>query len=305
MSLFDLDDLAAGKAPTVPAASASGDPAPTERSEGPPAPALERTCLVLAYDGAPFHGFARNEGVRTVGGDLTEAIARVLGAPVELTCAGRTDKGVHARAQVVTFDAPVGAVDLVALVRAVNRLCGPAISVRSARTVDRSFDARFSATARRYRYLVHNRPTPDPFSATSAWHVDQPLSLPAMVPACDALIGEHDFAAFCRRPKRRDGEPASLVRRVTEATWHDDGEGRLRFEIEASSFCHQMVRSVVGTMVDVGRGRTRPGDLLGIIASLDRNRAGEPAPPHGLTLWTVRYPGWSSADVVDEWPPPR
>ena len=122
--------------------------------------------------------------------------------------------------------------------------------------------------------------------------MEEPLSLPAMVLACDPLIGEHDFAAFCRRPKRRDGEPASLVRRVTEAVWHDDGEGDLRFEIEAGSFCHQMVRSVVGTLVDVGRGKKHAGDLLTIIRSGDRNRAGDLAPPQGLTLWTVRYDGW-------------
>lgn len=259
--------------------------------------------MVVAYDGAPFSGFARNEGVRTVAGDLTQAIGTVVGHPVELTCAGRTDKGVHARAQVVTFDAPEGAVDPVRLTRSVNRLCSPSIAVWGVRAVAADFDARFSATARRYRYLVHNSPVPDPASAARAWHVDSPLVLPTMVLACDAVIGEHDFACFCRRPKRRDGEEASLVRRVTEAAWHDDGDGRLRFEIEASSFCHQMVRSVVGTLVDVGRGRKRPGDVLGIIRSGDRDRAGDLAPPHGLTLWTVRYPGWSSDEDRDGWPP--
>ena len=265
----------------------------------------ERTRLVVAYDGAPFHGFARNEGVRTVGGTLTDAIGTVVGHPVELTCAGRTDKGVHARAQVVHFDAPVGAVDHGALVRSLNRMCAPAIAVVTAEAVDRSFDARFSATARRYRYLVHNRPTPDPFTAASAWHVDVPLLLPAMVLGCDALIGEHDFSAFCRRPTRRDGAEASLVRRVTEAAWYDDGDGRLRFEIEASSFCHQMVRSIVGTLIDVGRQRRRPGELLGVIRSRDRRHAGDLAPPHGLTLWTVRYPGWSSDEARASWPDPR
>ena len=275
------------------------DPQPADAPSGGP---TERIRLVVAYDGAPFHGFARNEGVRTVGGDLTQAITTVIGSPVELTCAGRTDKGVHARAQVVTFDAPVGTVDLTRLTRSVNKLCGPSIAVWGAAVVPSDFDARFSATARRYRYLVRNRPTPDPAIAAAAWHVDVPLQLPAMVLACDAVIGEHDFAAFCRRPKRRDGQEASLVRRVTEASWHDDGDGRLRFEIEASSFCHQMVRSVVGTMVDVGRGRKRPGDVLGIIRSGDRDRAGDLAPPHGLTLWTVRYPGWSSDEVGDPWP---
>jgi len=277
---------------------------PQAPAEPGPAGPTERIRMVVAYDGAPFHGFARNEGVRTVGGDLTQAIATVIGHPVELTCAGRTDKGVHARAQVVTFDAPIGSVDPARLTKSLNKLCGPAIATWGVTVVPADFDARFSATARRYRYLVHNSPTPDPFTADSAWHVDVPLQLHAMVLACDAVIGEHDFAAFCRRPKRRDGQEASLVRRVTEASWHDDGDGRLRFEIEASSFCHQMVRSVVGTLVDVGRQRKRPGEILGIIRSGDRDLAGDLAPPQGLTLWAVRYPGWSSDEGRDEWPTP-
>ena len=270
-----------------------------DAADADPAVAMDRLRLVVAYDGAPFHGFARNDGVRTVAGALGDAISTVTKREVELTCAGRTDKGVHARGQVVHLDVPAGSVDLVGLVRSVNKLCAPAIAVRRAEVVDASFDARFSATARRYRYLVRNAPVPDPFSSASAWHVESPLSMPAMVLACDALIGEHDFSSFCRRPKRRDGEEASLVRRVTEAVWHDDGEGRLRFEIEASSFCHQMVRAIVGTLVDVGRGRRRPGEVLGIVRARDRRFAGELAPPHGLTLWTVRYPGWSTDEVID------
>ena len=267
---------------------------PEELHEGPCGP-MVRVRLVVAYDGAPFHGFAVNKGVRTVGGVLTDTIATVLGHRVVLTCAGRTDKGVHARAQVVTFDAQQDGFDPAALARSVNKMCGPAVSVTDVAAVTDDFDARFSATGRRYRYRVLNRPAPDPFQAHFAWHVAEPLSLPAMVLACDPLIGEHDFAAFCRRPKRRHGEPASLVRRVTEATWSDDGDGDLRFEIEAGSFCHQMVRSVVGTLVDVGRGRIHAGDVLSIIRSADRNQAGDLAPPQGLTLWTVRYDGWSSA----------
>lgn len=258
-----------------------------------------RVRLVVAYDGTPFHGFARNPGVRTVGGTLADALGTILGHDVEITCAGRTDKGVHARAQVVTFDTTAADVDLVTLSRSVNRMCGPYVAVNDASLVPDDFDARFSATARRYRYVVHNRVAPDPFLVDRAWHVDEPLLMPAMTLACDALIGEHDFAAFCRRPKRRDGEQASLVRRVTDATWHDDGDGRLRFEIEASSFCHQMVRSVVGTLVAVGRGRKRPGDVLGIVRSLDRNQAGDLAPPAGLTLLFVRYDGWSSDSPHD------
>ena len=279
MTLFDLP-----ADPEVPAPAGAGPGA------------VERMRLVVAYDGGPFHGFAANAGVRTVGGTLADALRIVLGHPVELTCAGRTDKGVHARAQVVTFDAAVGRSEPAVLVKSLNALCGPDIAVTDAAVVASDFDARFSATARRYRYRVVNRPTPDPFRARYAWHVDDELSWPAMVLACDALIGEHDFSAFCRRPKRRDGTDASLVRRVVAARWGRVGDDELRFEIEASSFCHQMVRSVVGLLVDVGRGRRHAGDVLGVIRSRDRSRAGNLAPPQGLTLWTVRYPGWDSGE---------
>ena len=269
-------------------------------AEAPPARPTCRVRMVVAYHGAPFHGFAANEGVATVAGALVDALGTVLGESVELTCAGRTDKGVHARGQVVTFDTAADLdrpEDRARLARSLNRMCAPSVAVSQVEVVDGAFDARFSATARRYRYLVVNRTTPDPFLADRAWHVDEPLSLPAMVLGCDAFIGEHDFTSFCRRPKRSDGTEASLVRRVTEAAWHDDGDGLLRFEIEASSFCHQMVRAVVGTLVEVGRGRRRPGDLLGIVRARDRQLAGNLAPPQGLTLWTVRYPGWSTDEV--------
>ncbi len=263
---------------------------------GPVAPQgpTVRVRLTVAYDGAGFHGFAVNAGVRTVGGTLGEAIGRVLGHRVELTCAGRTDTGVHAQGQVVTFDARAEGLDLDGLARSVNHLCRPAVAVRDPAVVAPDFDARFSANARRYRYLVLNRPDPDPFRAGFAWHVERPLDLWPMALACDPFVGEHDFSAFCRRPKGSGGEPASLVRRVREATWTDDGDGVLRFEIEASSFCHQMVRSVVGTMVAVGAGRMRAGEVATIIRSRDRGAAGDLAPPHGLTLLTVRYDGWSS-----------
>ncbi|MCB0978433.1 MAG: tRNA pseudouridine(38-40) synthase TruA [Acidimicrobiales bacterium] len=272
------------------------DPAEVQSEPTGPAGPTERIRLVVAYDGSGFHGFAVNEGVRTVGGTLAAALGTVLGCEVDITCAGRTDKGVHARAQVVTFDVERGLAELPSLMRSVNKMCGPAIAVTAADVVSDDFDARFSAQARRYRYKIVNRPAPDPFQAHLAWHVAETLHLPALQLACDPFIGEHDFAAFCRRPKRRDSEPASLVRKVTEATWYDDGGGDLRFEIEASAFCHQMVRSIVGTMVDAGRGRLHPGDIMGIIRSGDRNRAGDLAPPQGLTLWNVRYPGWSSGD---------
>ena len=293
--------------PTPPpgAASVVVPAAPPERSDAVP---LARVRLTVAYDGAAFHGFAAQPDVVTVGGTLAATLARVLRVPaVELTCAGRTDAGVHARGQVVSFDVPAAVATgpaLDALPRAVNRLCGPQIAVRDAAVVDPSFDARFSATGRLYRYTILNRAVPDPFLAATAWHVPVPLDLRSMQLACDPFIGEHDFSSFCRRPKpaRRPGAdepvPVSLVRRVTsariEAPRNSAGaasgeDGVLHLWIGANAFCHQMVRAITGTIVDVGRGKRRAGEVLGIIRARDRHAAGDLAPPHGLCLWSVSY----------------
>ncbi len=245
--------------------------------------------MTVAYDGSGFHGFAPNPGVRTVGGTLREAIEKVTRSPAELTCAGRTDTGVHAWGQVVSFDLPVDRFDAAALARSLNRLCGPAIVVRDLAEAPDDFDARRSATGRTYRFTIVNRPVPDPFLAHVAWHVDEPLDLDLLRLGCDPLVGEHDFSAFCRRPKHRDGPEASLVRQVRRAGWTDVGEGVLRFEIEANAFCHQMIRSVVGTLVDVGLTRKHAGELLGILAGRDRSKASSLAPPQGLCLWAVAY----------------
>jgi tRNA pseudouridine38-40 synthase len=251
---------------------------------------LVRVRMTVAYDGSGFHGFAPNPGVATVGGTLAGALARVLRHDVELTCAGRTDTGVHAWGQVVSFDADPDRYDPLTLQRSLNRQCGPAIVVRDVGTVGDDFDARRSAAGRTYRYTIVNRPVPDPFLAHIAWHVDEPLDLDLLRLGCDPLIGEHDFAAFCRRARLRDGGEASLVRTVRRAEWTDLGEGVLRFEIEANAFCHQMIRSVVGTLVDVGLARKHAGELLGIIAGRDRAKASSLAPPQGLCLWSVSYP---------------
>jgi tRNA pseudouridine38-40 synthase len=245
--------------------------------------------MTVAYDGAGFHGFAPNAGVATVGGLLQDALAKVLRVPIDLTCAGRTDTGVHAWGQVVSFDAPADRFEPVMLQRSLNRLCGPEIVVRDVEHAPADFDARRSATSRTYRYTVLNRPVPDPFLDRTSWHVDDPLDLDLLRLACDPLIGEHDFSAFCRRPKHRDGREVSLVRRVQRAGWTDLGDGVLRFEITANAFCHQMIRSLVGTLVDVGTTRRHAGELLGIIAGRDRAAASRLAPPQGLCLWAVGY----------------
>lgn len=262
----------------VPEASAPAPAAPS----GP----LVRVRLTVAYHGGRFKGFAPNRQVRTVGGVLTEALEKVLRAPVVVTCAGRTDAGVHAWGQVVHFDAPEP-VDPAALQRSLNSMLAPEVAVREAVVAPPGFDARRHAVARRYRYTVLNRPFPDPFLADRAWHVADPLDLRVMRLACDPFIGEHDFSAFCRRP---EGEGHSMVRKVLRAEWADLGEGVLRFDIEATAFCQQMVRSIVGTLVACGLGKVTAGDISWIIRSKDRGNAAPIAPPHGLVLWEVAYP---------------
>jgi tRNA pseudouridine38-40 synthase len=243
--------------------------------------------MVIAYDGTAFHGFSENRDVRTVGGDLARALETVLHHPVNLIVAGRTDAGVHAWGNVVSFDAEDDHADLVALQRHVNAMLGPAIVVRAAERAPDEFNARRWAVCRRYRYTVLNRPVPDPFLAATTWHVPEPLDLAALRLACDPLIGEHDFSSFCRMPRRIPD--ASLVRRVYDARWHDLGDGLLRFDIDASSFCQQMVRAVVGTMVPMGLGKQRAGEMAGILRAGNRAVANRIAPARGLCLWEVVY----------------
>jgi tRNA pseudouridine38-40 synthase len=253
-----------------------------------------RARITVAYLGTGLHGFAEAEGVRTVMGELRGAIEKVVRQPVNPVGAGRTDAGVHGWGQVVSLDVP-DHTSLADLQRRVNRMLAPAITVRDAAwTDDPEFSARFSALWRHYRYHVLNAPAADPFLADTAWHVPKPLQLWAMQLACDPLIGEHDFSSFCRRPKvAADQTPPSMMRRIISAEWHEVGPeqpGLLRFEIRANAFCHQMVRSIVGTLVDVGLGKIHAGDMRSILLAGDRRAAGGVAPPHGLTLWEVGYP---------------
>jgi len=247
-----------------------------------------RVRATVAYNGQSFHGFAINEGVRTIGGDLTEALARCLRQPVELTCAGRTDTGVHAWGQVVSFDAPSDA-DLLRIRTAVNRMLAPPIAIRALEAAPAGFDARFDATSRTYRYTVLNRDVPDPFLAATTWHCPQPLDNDAMNTAARAIVGEHDFSSFCRRQLTAAGTEKPRVRVVKRAEWQAAGQDLLRFEIEASSFCHQMVRSITGALVDIGAARNPPEAMAAILAAKDRSGVGNLAPPHGLCLWSVSY----------------
>jgi tRNA pseudouridine38-40 synthase len=237
--------------------------------------------LVLAYDGTGFRGFARQPGQRTVEGALTVALEPVLGRRPELSVAGRTDAGVHAEGQVVSFPADR---DPGSVRRAVNGILAPEVVVLRARRTHDGFDARRLATAREYRYRIRTAETPDPFTARFEWHRPGTYRLAAMRGAARALEGERDFASFCRRPP--DGR--STVRTLHRLAIRREGP-LLEVRARADGFLHQMVRSLVGTLVAVGEGRMEPAAIPAVLAARDRSAAGPVAPAVGLTLVSVTY----------------
>jgi len=259
-----------------------------------------RVRATVAYDGAPFHGFVANAGVPTVAGLLVEVLERVLRTEVSLTCAGRTDRGVHAVGQVVGFDLSERSdEDLETLRGVVNRRIGPSVVLSTLERADDDFDARFSATGRTYRYRILDRPEPDPILATRAWHVPQvldPEAVAAMEVASAHLVGLHDFTSFClHQDQRPDGSWPTMVRRVTAASWRrlpdgPSGADLLEFEVSASAFCQRMVRSMVGTLVAVGRGQMAADSMPAVLEARNRRAAADSAPAQGLVFWSVDYP---------------
>jgi tRNA pseudouridine38-40 synthase len=247
--------------------------------------------LDLAYDGSGFRGWAANSGVRTVQGCLEDALAVAVRRPVETAVAGRTDAGVHARGQVASFTVPE-VLDPDRLQRSLNRLLAPEVVVRALAEAPDGFDARRSAVSRIYRYFIDDGPVPDPARRWTTWHFGSCLDEGTMSRAAAAFVGEHDFASLCRAV-----EGGSSVRRVLSAAWWREADGLLVYEVTASAFCHQMVRSMVALCVAAGRGRLDPAAVPGILAAGDRAAARGVVPPHGLSLWAVRYPqeAWEGA----------
>lgn len=248
----------------------------------------------LAYKGTHFRGFAENPGVRTVGGELRGALKQILGENVELTVAGRTDAGVHASAQVVSFRTNSSRFDSERLVGALNGICSPDIRVQAVTVEDDDFNARFSATERMYHYTILNAPQADPLRSDLEWHIAEPLDLDEMNHAASLFLGEHDFTSFCRRPK---GQPESpLVRRIISAKWVSDTQRRIYFEISANAFCHQMVRSLTGFCVSVGLGKCNAQIFESVLEAKDRAAAPPIAPPQGLVLKHVAYRKTAQSD---------
>jgi len=267
---------------------------------------MARWRLDVAYDGTRFHGFAAQPGQRTVAGELQLALDRLcrLGGEPRLVCAGRTDAGVHALAQVVHVDLPDGVtvprsddlLEAATMQRHLNAKLPSDVVVTRAQMVEDAFDARHSATERSYRYLIDVGRAADPLLVATTWHVDAPLNRAHMDEATALLIGEHDFRSFCRRtPGTTPEDP--LMRRVHRAAWSDEhrvdhhlGAGPLlRFDIAANAFCHRMVRSLVGQLVAIGLGHSSVAELRILLTTPDRHRAADPAPGKGLCLIGVEY----------------
>lgn len=249
---------------------------------------LVRIRVDLAYDGSGFRGFAKQAGQRTVQGVLEDALSVLAGMPVGTTGSGRTDAGVHATAQVIHADVPAGARmlgDLERTRKALDKLCGPEITVWRVRRVPGTFDARFSATQRRYRYRLSDAVAMSPLWRHDTWHVGPPrLDTEAMHAGGQALVGEHDFSSFCRR-----ADDQHLVRRIDLLSVRRDAAGLVVVRVEGKAFCHQMVRSVTGCLVRVGQGKRPPAWVAEVLAARDRHAVGSIAPPHGLTLVGVSF----------------
>ncbi len=238
--------------------------------------------LDIEYDGTGFRGWAAQPGLRTVQGELEAALATVLREPVQLTVAGRTDTGVHALGQVASFVTEAEAPE--DLARRLNGV-GPAdIAVTRVVAAEDGFDARHSARSRSYRYRVLARPAPSPFEQGRALWWPHRFDLEALKACASALPGTHDFTAFT--PTQTDH--VRFDRDIHHASWEQEGD-ILSFRITADAFMRNMVRVLVGTMLEVGSGRRSQGSFTKLLAGAPRPAAGDTAPPHGLYLETVSY----------------
>jgi len=241
--------------------------------------------LDLAYDGTEFRGWAAqgDPAVRTVEGMLAGALEELVRQPVSMSVAGRTDAGVHARGQVASFR--TGSSRTPTQIRDfLNGRFAPEVAIQAVRDMTEGFDARFSATARAYRYVIDTSASPDPFTGRFTWYRPRTLDVTAMRSAAAVLVGAHDFTSFCRHP----GSGRSTVRDLQRLTVRRDDD-RLLVGLRANAFLHQMVRIVVATLVQVGEGRLSAADVRRILAARDRSEAPRPAPARGLTLERVFY----------------
>ena len=241
--------------------------------------------LILAYDGTDFVGWQRQASGESVQGLIEAALSRIEGTAVVVHGAGRTDAGVHAEAQAASVRI-ASALDDGTLARALNANLPAAVRVMDVQTVGDDFHARFSATAKVYEYRVWNGPAVPPFVRRYVWHVPQPLDMSLLDEATRAIPGEHDFAAF----QGTGSATHTTVRRVLSAAWQrSPTEPLATFVIAGEGFLRHMVRSLAGTLVEIGLGRRPPADMARLLAEPSRADAGRTAPPCGLFLVRVLY----------------
>jgi tRNA pseudouridine38-40 synthase len=244
--------------------------------------------IVVSYDGTDFSGFQRQANARSVQAELEAALAAIEGKPVTVAGAGRTDARVHALGQVASF-ALASAIVESDLLRALNATLPEDVRVLAAEVAAPDFHARFSARSKMYRYRISNTRVMSPFQRRFAWHISRTLDLAAMNEAARELLGEHDFASF----QATGGNIKTSTRTMTRSIWTEEplsGDGRvLTYEIAGTGFLKYMVRTVVGTLVEVGDGRRTPASLRDLLVSRDRATAGPTAPPTGLYLVRVDY----------------
>ena len=251
--------------------------------------------LVLAYDGSRYVGWQVQPNGLSVQAEVERALAALHKRPVRVTAAGRTDAGVHASGQVVSFPAPEpGALPLKAYVQGMNALLPDDIAVQTATLEADGFDARRSARGKRYRYVLENGATRDPLTRARSWQRYRPLDLAAMRAAAAHLMGCHDFAAF----QASDCGARHAVREIRRLELRGEAGGRIEVVIEATAFVKHMVRNIVGTLVEVGEGRREAASLPALIAGADRTAAGPTAPPQGLFMEEVFYPSSTAAPAA-------
>jgi tRNA pseudouridine38-40 synthase len=240
--------------------------------------------LILEYDGSQYHGWQRQHGVMTIQEVLESRLEIMLGEPMRTRASGRTDAGVHARGQVVNFYGHTS-LQPEEIQRGLNSLLPSDIVVLHAEEVAHAFHARFSAAGKQYEYRILNRAAPSALERRFAWHIRRPLERLAINECLAGIVGLHDFSAFMAA----GSSVTSTERRIYQAEIDADDGHHLVFLFEANGFLRHMVRNLVGTLVEVGKGKLTPEAFSGILASKDRRKAGMTAPAHGLYLVSVRY----------------